>query len=129
MAYRLIGTDYEYFSLIDRYQATLHFDGIYDPDSLAALYARLPEILEAAPSAVHGDGPTICLTKESNVWHYVFDQAGGDCPAGCTEHDYYYFSSDSDSEGAVEGLGTWHYEPGVTAPGWVQDYVSADACH
>jgi hypothetical protein len=81
----------------------LTLKGIYDIQAVALQYAALLGVkaFDDGPSA--GDGPTICVTRESDLWHYVFDRAGGDCPAGCTEHTYYHFSTTG--AGAVASLG------------------------
>src|SRR4051812_12135410 len=49
--------------------------------------------LESISPNTFVDGPTICVTPSTDVWHYVFDRAGGDCPAGCTTHEYHHFST------------------------------------
>jgi hypothetical protein len=108
----------------------LTFEGRYDFETLGAVYAKLPGVLRAEPSYVGGDGPTICLTPESNTWHYVFDEAGGDCPAGCTDHFYYHFTTSSD--GRIEALETSQQvdsdsEP-YNPPSWVTQYASPEAC-
>jgi hypothetical protein len=74
-------------------EATLTLKGIYAIPLLAAEYGKLPGIKSAAPESSGGDGPTICVTPSTDVWHYVFDRAGGDCPAGCTTHEYHHFTT------------------------------------
>jgi hypothetical protein len=124
--YRVTDIDFELFTIINRNDAILTFAGVYDYERLGALYAILPEILSSQPAILLGDGPTICLTTSPDTWHYVFDRAGGDCPAGCTEHDYYHFASSSD--GTVEQLESWHFDYEATAPSWVAQYASREAC-
>jgi hypothetical protein len=98
---------------------TLTLKGIYDIARVAKQYSALPGILSVSPNVGGGDGPTICLTRAGDVWHYVFDQAGGDCVAGCTEHDYHHFSTSL--TGQVTGLGS-------LAPADVEEYASYQAC-
>ena len=73
--------------------ATLTLKGIYALQQLATEYSKLPGIKGASEAFGGGDGPTICVTPSADVWHYVFDRAGGDCPAGCTSHEYHHFST------------------------------------
>ncbi len=65
---------------------------IYDLERLSKDYAALPGMQSVEPNGNGGDGPTICVVRQDSVWHYVFDRAGGDCPAGCTEHAYTHFT-------------------------------------
>jgi hypothetical protein len=81
----------------------LTLKGIYNIPTLVTQYATLPGVKAFDGGPGGGDGPTICVTRESDAWHYVFDRAGGDCPAGCTEHTYYHFSTNAG--GAVTSLG------------------------
>jgi hypothetical protein len=102
-------------------------EGIYATNLLAAEYGRLPGVTHAEGDGVGGDGPTICATTGDAVWHYVFDAAGGDCPAGCTEHAYSHFTTASD--GAVTALETFSTMSGMPRPAWVTQYASSAACH
>lgn len=100
--------------------ALLTLKGIYDLRRLAMDYAALQAIYSAEPNISGGDGPTICVTRKDDTWHYVFDRAGGDCPAGCTEHEYHHFT--------VSKSGT------VTALGALTDaeraiYATREVCH
>jgi len=97
----------------------LTLKGIYDIEAVTAQYGALAGVKAEYGGPSGGDGPTICLTRESDLWHYVFDQAGGDCPAGCTEHTYYHFSTTA--AGAVASLGEIPQD--MASP-----YTSAEAC-
>ncbi|HET7540849.1 MAG TPA: hypothetical protein VFK05_13290 [Polyangiaceae bacterium] len=99
--------------------AVLTLEGIYDIPRLAKQYAALPKIRSAEANIGGGDGPTICVTRESDVWHYVFDRASGDCPAGCTEHEYFHFTVTT--SGSVEALGALSTAEAAT-------YASREAC-
>jgi hypothetical protein len=100
---------------------SLSLKGIYELQQVAAEYATLAGIKSAGPGGIGGgDGPTICVTPEGDVWHYVFDQAGGDCTAGCNEHQYFHFTTGS--AGAVTNLGQ-------LSPELVSMYASWEACH
>lgn len=52
----------------------VRFKGIYDLEKLATVYARLPGVLSVEQEETDGidDGGTILVTKEEDVWHYVF---------------------------------------------------------
>jgi len=41
------------------------------------------------------DGSWISLFQKGQDLHFVFARGGGDCPAGCTEWDYYYVTYDT----------------------------------
>ncbi len=95
--------------------------GIYDTDRVAAQYALLPDVMYAQTGGYSGgDGPTICLTREDTLWHYVLDRAGGDCASGCNTHEYHHFTTTAD--GTLASLGS-------LTPDQVTSYASRDACH
>jgi hypothetical protein len=99
---------------------SLSLKGIYELQQVAAQYATLSGVKSAEPDSGGGDGPSICLTREADLWHYVFDQASGDCPAGCIDHSYRHFTTNA--AGAVTSLGE-------LSPDLVQTYASREACH
>ena len=99
--------------------AVLTLKGIYDLQRLRPKYDALPGVKSSGPNSGGGDGPTICVTQEGDTWHYVFDQASGDCLAGCIEHSFTHFSTDA--AGAVTSLGA------LTAADRAV-YASAEAC-
>lgn len=79
--------------------------GIYDTRLVASVYAKLPGI-EMAQADLYGvDASTICAKREDSTIMYVFDQRGGDCPVGCTEHDAHAFRSTA--AGQIEPIGAW----------------------
>lgn len=94
----------------------IQLHGIYDVGRLATLYAQLPGVSSAGPNSREGDGPTLCAARDGERYEYVVDRAGGDCPAGCTEHEAYLFASDA--SGQVTALDTWSSESGSPAPEW-----------
>lgn len=138
------GTYHAWDCLNDAYGAAMPFDflrvgnaddefvsfklkGIYATDRLAMEYARLPGVLTVDGNNLEGDGPTICATTGDATWHYVFDAAGGDCPAGCTTHAYQHFTTEPG--GAVTALESWGTESQTPQPAWVAQFASRDACH
>jgi hypothetical protein len=104
----------------------VHFDGVYQQASVAEAYSALPKIASAESEGVGGDGPTICIAQDGDTWHYMFDDAGGDCPAGCTEHTYYYFQVEAG--GGITTGDPWiidgEGEP-PPAPDWVATFEEA----
>jgi hypothetical protein len=119
-SYVVTHLDLEAFDTIHLQNAFITFKGIYEISEVASQYASLPGVSSATYGGVGGDGATICLTREAQQWHYVFDQAGGDCPAGCTEHVYHHFSTTAD--GQVTSLG------GLTTDDAVAAYASYAGC-
>jgi hypothetical protein len=88
---------------------------IYNTPVLAKEYAMLPDVAGAEPSSGSIDGPDVCLQIDGDVHSYIYDQAGGDCPAGCTTHLYFGFEAKVGT--AVQPLGT--YDPAVPPePTW-----------
>jgi hypothetical protein len=100
--------------------------GIYAVDILAPEYGRLPGVTNTDGDNVDGDGPTICVTSGPDTWHYVFDAASGDCPAGCIDHAYSHFTTST--VGTVVQLETWSSASGGSAPAWVSQYASRTVC-
>ena len=106
--------------------STHSHDGIYAVDILAPEYGRLPGVTNTDGDNVDGDGPTICVTSGPDTWHYVFDAASGDCPAGCIDHAYSHFTTST--VGTVVQLETWSSASGGSAPAWVSQYASRTVC-
>lgn len=90
--------------------------GIYNLSPLAERYAELPGVTTAEPNFAVGDGPTLCVARDGGSYQYVVDRAGGDCPAGCTEHDARAFASEA--AGQITELGAWTSASGEAAPAW-----------
>lgn len=70
---------------------TLELKGIYDLKLVAGDYDALPSLEYAETNRRAGDGPTICASRSGDTYHYIFDEASGDCPSGCIDHEYWYF--------------------------------------
>ncbi len=101
---------------ITRSFVVLTLEGIYDLPQLAELYGQLPGIERAEANGFGGDGPKICAQRIARGIEYVVDNAGGDCPAGCTTHDAHHF--ESAAPGEIEALDTWNSEDTAEAPEW-----------
>jgi hypothetical protein len=117
--YGLTGTSYS----VDF--AVLQFPGTFDIPSLATEYAAFPGVTAAEPDYLAGDGPSLCVTPAGTTWNYVFDDASGDCPSGCIDHAYFYFTSEAD--GSVAYHGSWDGSgPATSRPAWVNQYAHCD---
>ena len=101
--------------------------GSYSTLLLAEEYGKLPGVTHSEGNGFGGDGPTICATKGPTTWHYVFDDASGDCPAGCIDHAYRHFTTEPD--GAVMDLGSWDSKGGTPRPEWAVQYAASGTCH
>lgn len=102
-------------------RVTLNLPGTYVLETLNAAYARVPGVTGVYGPGFIGDGHRVLVDPRSNPRRYVFDQAGGDCPAGCTEHHYFNWEV---ADGAVPLLvaESFHPQDGSNPgfPDWVQ---------
>lgn len=101
---------------------SLEFKGRLNMEVLAELYGKVAGVRLAEPVRPIGEAPTIHVTPEADTWHYVFDHASGDCPAGCTEHDAYYFRVAGDGEPRFAGRWESAGNSGPR-PDWVDRYM------
>jgi hypothetical protein len=62
---------------------------------LAEAYSRVPQVEYASSPIYAGDGSFIRLIVKEGRDLLIFARGGGDCPAGCTEWDYYYVTHDT----------------------------------
>jgi hypothetical protein len=100
-------------------RVSLRFKGVYAIDRLACVYGDLPGVLRIPADILVGDGPTIFVWTEGDLLHYAFDDAGGDCPAGCTTHHVWHYSATADgSITLVEELYLGGEDAGVPPPWW-----------
>jgi hypothetical protein len=105
-----------YDSMLGSPWLTIELEGNYGLDVLSLVYAELPGIETAQPNHFGGDGPTLCAERDGDVYEYVVDRAGGDCPSGCTSHEAYLFRSTR--AGEVEALEAWDSMSVASAPAW-----------
>lgn len=105
----------DYSRLTDTWQGFVTLEGVYDLERVAELYAMLPGVKSTGPGSTHDDGPTTCVTRNGDLYEYVVDDRGGDCPAGCTETTAYRFRSRG--AGDVEALEVWSSRDGAR-PTW-----------
>ncbi|WP_438011759.1 hypothetical protein WME89_25820 [Sorangium sp. So ce321] len=100
----------------------IEFKGRYNIPVLAREYARQPGVSYAEPDSRVGDGDDVCLSIAGDRYHYIFDEGAGDCPAGCTSHTYWGFSTTPD--GTIQPLGMFSPDRGPgseSRPGWFAD--------
>lgn len=87
---------------------------------LAQEYGLLPHVTSSSRDSYFQDGPDSCLEQRGAQHFYVFDDARGDCPAGCMEHRYAGYESSPD--GTVTKLGT--FEQGKDPePAWFAELL------
>lgn len=102
----------------------VRFAGLYDVQQILVDYAAVEHVVHADLDRFgDGDGPDVCLSIDGDLHTYVFDDARGDCPAGCTEHLYTGFTVDID--GTITALGSFDPAEPVTPPAWLED---AESC-
>ncbi len=105
----------------------LSFAGTYDLRVLAREYAKLPAVQRAYPDGFAGDWGDICVTPGPDEWHYVFDEASGDCPSGCIDHTYHHFVTLATGEVKRDGIFEYHRD--AQRPDWFTKYVTKAVCH
>ncbi|MFQ6015411.1 MAG: hypothetical protein ACE5NP_08215, partial [Anaerolineae bacterium] len=69
-----------------------------EEEAIAAVKARYPEVkeVERVPEDVIGAPTDITVIEREGGWDLVFRQGWEDCPAGCINNRYWYFSVDRD---------------------------------
>jgi hypothetical protein len=97
----------------------LKLSGLHKLEPLCAAYRALPGVTSAEPDQFIGDGSTIYVTRHGRVWNYLFDEAGGDCPAGCTIHRVHYFVVNGAA--APRHVADWNGS-GTARPDWINAY-------
>ena len=70
---------------------TLYFNDYLNVPAAAATYATLEGVEFAEPNAYVGDGSDIDAAQSEGRWYVVVRRAWGDCPAGCTNEELYFF--------------------------------------
>jgi hypothetical protein len=78
-------------------------------------YLALEHVTYTEPNGFGGDGPDVCLSIDGDTHVYIFDDASGDCPAGCIDHLYRGFSVDA--SGQITPLGE-EQNPASPPPWW-----------
>jgi hypothetical protein len=89
---RYVVTDLDTSDPNGQHMVYLQLKGRYRLATLADEYGALPGVLSARPGYLFFNrGPRVCAALEGQEMHYVVAAFGGDCPAGCTELQAYYF--------------------------------------
>ncbi len=81
---------------------------IADADSaIAAIKVRYPEVskIQKTSPGMIGGSTNITTLVRADGWDLVFWEGSGDCPAGCINNHYYYFSAKKD--GGVTKVGEY----------------------
>ena len=82
-------------------------------DAIRAVQSHSPAVADISdmPDTTIGKSEDIHVQPQENGWRLVFWRGWGDCPAGCINSHYWYFSASTD--GAVELVGEYEriYEP------------------
>ena len=72
--------------------ALLCFDDQLDVEETATEFMQLKGIAWAEPNAVLGDGPDVHAFRWQDHWMVIVEDAHGDCPSGCIDREFHYFS-------------------------------------
>lgn len=98
----------------------LSFKGQLHPRRLSELYAKLPGVKYAEPNGKIGDGSTIYPSSQTmSGLTYLFKNGEGDCPAGCTSNEYWYFVAYESREAIF--IGYWNPQKDPKKPDWWSD--------
>jgi hypothetical protein len=92
----------------------LYFEGRLHPQRVREMYDLIPSILYTSYGYLCLDSSQFYPWLIDGGVSYLFRRAWGDCPAGCTDEEFWYFRVRMP---AVEYVGHWHprSEP---EPGW-----------
>lgn len=100
--------------------------GRYDMAVIVGLYDQLPGVTRAVRGG-RTAGPSVCAARDPDgTFHYVFDDASGDCPSGCIVHHRYYFVSEP--TGAITFKDEHSDEQRTERPDWVARYAHGGRC-
>jgi len=91
----------------------LRLRGVYDLEMLASVYARVPGVVGAEAQSLNSidDGATILVSRENDVWHYIFRTSRAKA--------FYYFTTQSNQSPRQGGVWTGR---AATAPVWLRKY-------
>ena len=96
----------------------LYFSEAYHPSFLQEQYKELPNLQMIFPSLSGGDSPNIYPRMVGDTITYLFRNAWGDCPAGCTNSEYWYIRIDN---GEPVMVGYWNPSDDPNEPDWWQE--------
>jgi len=127
----LDGMDFDWNCLNKHFHATsvkkvipsiisVRFKGVLDMNKVGTLYKSVPGVESVMPSLTTGGGSTICVVRDDQEWHYVFDVGSGDCIVGCMYHELIYYRADNGKEPIL--METWTKSPDSAQPAWAEIY-------
>lgn len=96
--------------------AVLYFKGVLHPRRLSEFYRGLPGVRYVEPNGLIGDSPNVYPRQTLQGISYLFRNAWGDCPAGCTADEYWYFRVSGPS--GVDFVGYWPAHLNDKPPSW-----------
>jgi len=75
--------------------------------AIAVVQAKYPDVKDVRPTppGTIGAETDITVIERVNGWDLVFRKGWGDCPAGCINNHYWYFSVSKDS--TIEAAGEY----------------------
>ena len=99
----------------------LHLDERANVAAALRAYRAIDGVGYAGPDAMLGDGSDIEAARADGRWHFVFRRAWGDCPSGCIDEEYSFFTV-ADGEALAIEPGRAHatdaFAALVAARGW-----------
>lgn len=72
-------------------------DGVYNLAAIAGDFLAIPGVRDATPEPV-ADGPRVTGGIDGDIYHYVFDDRGGDCTDGCDQGDASFWTTGPDGD-------------------------------
>ena len=79
----------EYFGVI----VIATFNGVYNLKKISEEFKNLPGVRYVEFNSRLGGGSSVRGKMEGETWHFVFEAAWGDCPAGCIYSHFYYLTT------------------------------------
>jgi hypothetical protein len=74
-----------------KYHLNLCLDELVNPPTAAKAFDEMPGVVYAEVNGRGGDGPDTAVERQGDDWYVVIRDASGDCPAGCTDQQIYFF--------------------------------------
>jgi len=91
----------------------LRFDDLINARLMAERYTGFSGVKYSLPDLYGGDSPNLYPNVLDGRRTYLFREAGGDCPAGCTTSEFWYFRM---MDGAPTYVG--HWDAKAPQPDW-----------
>ena len=80
----------------------LNFDIPMDVATLKDIYESLPVVENIYYSPTMGDGDEIFFLPKGDSLHFVFKHGWGDCPSGCINNHYFYYTYIIDNQKVIK---------------------------